>query len=217
MKAQHKKILIAVTAVGGAYLMYRYFKAKGDAKKLLTQTAQTPEAATPPVKTSYPIKQGSTGAAVMALQKLLGLTVDGIFGPKTGAALNSKLGTTVIANDSEMQAALNKLTAAAAAPASAAPAPVESRAETLSKSFAAGAKAILAIATTKLTQGVFDFNGAFQPNGQEYTLTKAKTYNNKDWRITGFTKSGKVIVVCSAGALAGTYVADAAALSLVAA
>lgn len=58
-----------------------------EAPKPVTPAPVTPAPATPVAKPLPTLRQGSTGSAVKVLQKKLGITVDGSFGPKTKAAV----------------------------------------------------------------------------------------------------------------------------------
>lgn len=79
----------------GAYLGVNYFLAKRKSKDLQKQAADdlSKGNSTPAVKAEFPLKKGSKGMLVSMLQEWLNknnnetLTVDGIFGSKTEAAV----------------------------------------------------------------------------------------------------------------------------------
>lgn len=108
-----KRILYSIPILIGAYLIYRQFSNKSASTSIDEVTPNVPSVPSTPTTTkadkntpiSFPIKKGSIGDKVLALQKLINqkgytpaedmfkgkpmikLTEDGIFGPKTEAAV----------------------------------------------------------------------------------------------------------------------------------
>jgi peptidoglycan hydrolase-like protein with peptidoglycan-binding domain len=122
-------------------------------------TAPAPKPVTTPAATSSPLaayakttlKRGSTGAAVVALQKALGIAADGDFGPATEAAVRAfqtrrNLPPTGIVGPSTWAALMGT-----SAPAAAAPTPTVSRSTTTPRAAVTGPYA--AVMSTVLKPG----------------------------------------------------------------
>jgi peptidoglycan hydrolase-like protein with peptidoglycan-binding domain len=94
------KIIMGILALGGAYLVYRYFKKPPPTIGGSTSAADTK----PKNKTDdYPLKRGSKGAMVGLLQQALGgkktlpkFGVDNDFGSETEAAVKKFLNKTTV-------------------------------------------------------------------------------------------------------------------------
>jgi hypothetical protein len=121
-------IVTVVTLVGltGAYLIYQYFATKAAANEGVKQPNPTPVTPpitdsgktipTPSVDNNFPLKKGSKNDYVKQLQLYLGVTVDGIFGSKTEAALIAATGSNQVASFADLQkffAAQDQLSASA--------------------------------------------------------------------------------------------------------
>lgn len=96
MNRTTKIILISLGVIGtgvGIYFLLRKPKSNGT-----TPSIEPNNPTLPPVKKTFPLKRGSKGDKVKQLQRYLninyssGLVVDGDFGPKTEAALNTATG-----------------------------------------------------------------------------------------------------------------------------
>lgn len=104
------KLLYGGVALAGVAGIIALVSNSGNGKKLGTETFPVPETTPTPTPTptqnnthSIPapvpalnknlvLAQGSRGQEVVQLQKLLGITADGVFGPNTEAALKAKKG-----------------------------------------------------------------------------------------------------------------------------
>lgn len=95
-------------------------------KPIVPDLAPVPDdsPATPAAGTSFPLARGSRGAHVRALQKHLGIPVDGVFGVQTENALRARHGKSSVASQAELNAWLGAAgaTAAATKPAAVKPA-----------------------------------------------------------------------------------------------
>lgn len=118
MKNNATKILAGAAALVGVYFVYQYFKkpgAKKDDKKTDEPTPVKPERPTSPSETSsYPLKMGSRGRLVSAVQQWLlkidknslpKFGADGKFGTETEDALQKYLGKKTVDSDAD----INKL------------------------------------------------------------------------------------------------------------
>jgi len=99
------KIIMGILALGGAYLVYRYFKKPPPTIGASTDAADTKKNAktASAAKDQYPLKRGSRGALVGLLQQALGgkknlpkFGVDNDFGSETEAAVKKFLNKTTI-------------------------------------------------------------------------------------------------------------------------
>jgi hypothetical protein len=104
-----------VPVVLGAYLIYRQFSKKNDPKGDAPPPLPIPPPAPPAPTSDFPLRKGSKNSTVETLQETLNiglqaqgvtplLVVDGDFGSKTLAALQSLAGTTTIKNQAELDA-----------------------------------------------------------------------------------------------------------------
>jgi hypothetical protein len=102
-----------VPVVLGAYLIYRQFSKKNDPKGDAPAPLPTPPPAPPAPTSDFPLRKGSKNSTVETLQELLNvglqaqgvttlLVVDGDFGSKTLAALQSLANTTSIQNQAQL-------------------------------------------------------------------------------------------------------------------
>jgi hypothetical protein len=104
-----------VPVVLGVYLIYRQFSKKNDPKGDAPAPLPTPPPAPPAPTSDFPLRKGSKNSTVETLQETLNiglqaqgvttlLVVDGDFGSKTLAALQSLAGTTTIQNQAQLDA-----------------------------------------------------------------------------------------------------------------
>jgi len=109
-----------VPVVLGAYLIYRQFSKKNDPKGDAPPPLPIPPPAPPAPTSDFPLRKGSKNSTVETLQETLNiglqaqgvtplLVVDGDFGSKTLAALQSLAGTTTIKNQAELDALREKM------------------------------------------------------------------------------------------------------------
>ena len=227
MNLQTKKILLIVLplliAGGGIYAMNSHNKKNGknkgeekpsDEKKDSAGaggskgSASTKTAAAQPAP-GFPLKKGMPkNDLVKELQRAIGFSgkaVDGDFGSGTLTKLQSFAGLSEVAD----QAALDTIKRKAVGVTNL------SRAADQVKKFAAGGVAIYFPKTVVLKQYIEDVNKALSPTGRQYSFTAGKTYNNKDFKVKDVTVLGNVLIQCVTGDLAGLYVADPNAITLV--
>src|SRR5438045_2900016 len=110
-------LAIGVPVIIGGYFVYKYFFPMGKKKDVsLPPPGAAPKPALTGSPSVFPIKNGSPkNDLVKQLQALLGVTVDGLFGPKTQAALFAKTGKTSIASQTEFNTVIAQLSSAAKA------------------------------------------------------------------------------------------------------
>jgi len=161
----------------------------------------------------FPLEQGDTDSdSVRTLQRILGVTVDGNFGPKTLAALKAFSGQSTVAD----QAALNALSAKKAALQDQATAAV--RAQQLFEQWNSGdSKEYNIQVTANSTWYGYDedFSGAIQYDDNNITQPKGVVLNNNDYNITGTTKGGNLEIEILNGELADNYIVNPATITLV--
>lgn len=167
--------------------------------KPVPATAQ-PEKASP----EFPLRRGSRGEKVKELQRVIGVTADGIFGPNTESALLNVAGVSSVQDQKEFDMVRQK----------AAGLVTVERAKDLYNKFVKGGYALYAIEKAIAKEIVIDAYGAHQPTGKQISLPAAKVLNNQDYVITGYSKLGNIIFKITKGDLAGTYSVNASQVSL---
>lgn len=158
----------------------------------------------------FPLQSGSNNSKVKELQQVLGVTADGIFGPVTQTALYNLTGSNVVASQADLTTLEN------AAKNSATASTNLSRATSLVNQFGQGGYNIMAITTSTYTQVIQDSSGALTPTGSAIQVTASRPLDNSDYKLTGTTKDGNVLIQCTTGANIGLYTADPSTLTLVA-
>jgi hypothetical protein len=163
MNTKHKGWTIAAIVIPvliGAYLIYRYLK---KTKSTDYDTSPAPTKIFTTAASDFPLQKGSRNELVKKLQAYLGVTADGIFGPKTEAALLAATGKTTVASAAELDTLLAKAAAKSKTDADVA------RAEKLVNDWKKGGN-LMAIAAGKAIQIIEDQYGALQPTGKEIEL-----------------------------------------------
>ncbi|HEX4850149.1 MAG TPA: putative peptidoglycan-binding domain-containing protein [Puia sp.] len=189
--------------------------AKSKVVSAKTKTAAvTSGSATVDTSTDFPLEQGDTDSdSVRTLQRILGVTVDGDFGPKTLAALKAFTGgQTTVPN----QAALDQLSAKKAAAQDQATA--SARAQQLLEKWNSGdSKQFNILVTADATWYGFDedFSGLIVYDDNNITQPKGIVLNNNDYNIYGTTKGGNLEIEILNGDLADTYIVNPSTVSLV--
>jgi len=183
-----------VPVVIGAYLIYRQFSKKNDPKSDAPAPLPTPPPAPPAPSSDFPLSKGTKNATVETLQEILNvglqaqggtlLVVDGDFGSKTLAALQSLAGTTSIANQSQLDSLRAKMI----------------ELTDLSEDLNWGWKLLDAFNSGRFTQLVVkqpvtlkgftkNFEGKYISNGKALNVP-ARSYNLPDYAIKAVAKDG---------------------------
>ena len=112
-KTQKWLIILTPVTLGLGYIIYQMIK--GGKTSLpssypLQGLPTNRKVVVPAAPTSdFPLKVGSKNKSVMALQDELGVTIDGIFGPKTLAALKEQVNLSSISDASQLQSVLDQI------------------------------------------------------------------------------------------------------------
>ena len=196
MKFNFKKNWYYLVPVGlGAYLIYRQFAKKNDPKGDAKPPLPIPPPAPPAPTSDFPLKKGSKNSTVETLQETLNiglqaqgvttlLVVDGDFGSKTLAALQSLAGTTTIKNQAELDALRVQMLKL-----------VELGQDLnwgwkLLDAFNSGRFTTLLVRKPITLRGyVKNFEGQYVRNYKDLTLP-ARTYNLPDYAIKAVAKDG---------------------------
>ena len=86
-------VIFGVPILIGGYLLYKYVKSKKDdvtstsVEEPTTPTKPSTSSSTYTQKNTLPLKKGNKGAYVVAIQKKLGISADGIFGSGTATSV----------------------------------------------------------------------------------------------------------------------------------
>lgn len=191
MQKHHKILLwvaILIPAGVGGYLLYKFFKKPtiDHSNPVPGSKPQAPvQSSTPSI---FPIKNGSPkNELVKQLQGLLGVTPDGIDGPKTTAALLLKTGKTQIASQAEFDQVIAKLQAAGQSSAGAA------RADKLVSDWLSNtALQMTVISATAATQVIQDAYTNLIPTGEFLGLPANTTYSRDQHVLVSSTGSGNL-------------------------
>lgn len=171
-----------------------------------TNTAATSQ---PSTTNMFPLKKGSKNNKVAELQRILGITDDGIFGSQTESTLKSFSGKMTVDSQSELNALSEKKSTQQNASLSI------SRAQDLLNQFQSGTFNIF-IQTDAIAYGyVSDYAGAINYNNKNLNLKKGGTLGNADYKLIGYTKGGNLQMQVTRGELAGTYVVNPNSITLI--
>lgn len=211
MKKNTGWIIVALVLVtGGGYLVYRYIKNSkkvdptkpdGDATKKSTTTPVTTVTVPPSL---FPLRKGSPKSdAIKALQSAIGVTADGIFGPKTEAALQAKTGKTQVSSQAEYDAIVSQSKQSAAIPSN------QNRAkDMLTRWRSDNTMMLMAISDVTAYGYIQDFAGALTSSGKNITLKAGQKLNRTDYIPIGYTNQGFLEFKITSGTLAGNYKVD---------
>lgn len=214
MKINWKKVALfglPLLAAGGIfYWVSKKNAGPGPNADATGKTAPKKVPAPAPKNNDFPLRNGSKNSFVTKLQTALGISADGIFGTQTESALRTAAGITSIADEAELNSVLAKIASGAAA------ADKTARATDIIHKFATGNYSMQPTVTAFWKGVNKDYTGALQPTGMGITMYKGTKYNNEDFKVTGLTKLGMLIIeVFNSPTLEGTYTGDPATITLV--
>ncbi len=152
----------------------------------------------------FPLKQGSKNSKVTELQKLLGVSADGIFGPITETALVALSGSKTVANQNEFDNVKKLATGISNSV----------RASDLLAKFKSANYSIMPLAAATYPAVIQDTYGALQATGTAIKVVANKVLNNTDYVLTGVTKAGNLLMQITNGSLAGLYSVDPTTITL---
>lgn len=202
-------VVAAILVVAGLFLLLNQAKA-AKVKKMLNEPDSLPDSpASKPVKatsptSTFPIRIGSAkNALVTQLQTLLGVTADGLFGPKTSAALALQTGKAQINNQAEYDALVTKLQNTTAITANRA----------RGNDIVARWKSNTALQLTTITKSYFtgvsqDAYGALNPNGKNQVINANYKLNRNDYTPQGVSTAGFLVFSINNGEAKGLYKTD---------
>lgn len=217
MHVNWKKVLIIavpIIGVGVALVLLNKKKKVPTTPQAMDGTSSTAKlkSSSTTGNSSFPLKQGSNNGYVKQLQQALLIPVDGIFGPQTLNALQSKYGKTTVATQNDLnmiikQATSNQFDAAAAN---------RGLALSLTNSYSLGGYN-MKINSDYLADQVTEERdtGNMLPTGMAMQLVGGVTYNNVDYTLNGATELGYLIINVNHGDLFGEYLIDPTIVSLV--
>jgi hypothetical protein len=201
LKLKRALYIFGPLAVGIGVILWVNRKRKPTPKeKAEEQTADNTTAtlvAAPPPPAEFPIQQGSRGEKVREVQRALGVSADGVFGPKTEAALVAKMGVRSIRDQKQLDE-LKKLASGISS---------LSRANDLIAKYNQGAS-MFTVSTAQAERINIDAYGAIVYSGQLLSLPGNKLYNRDDYKLLMATKNGKLIFEITRCALMGKYLVD---------
>ena len=211
MNKTWKKILwVAVptlAAAGAFFLWYKKSKPKpvvisNNNPAKLPPKKLSPSAGNP----NFPLQSGSNNSSVKQLQTALGVTADGIFGPKTLAALQTQFGLNSIAD----QSTLNIIVAGAGTNG----ANIRAAATSLYNQFQAGGYDLQVQKSYFADEVTEDSDGHLTPTGMGFQMNVGDVLDNGTASLDGITILGLLILVISSGSLQGEYTVDPTCLTL---
>lgn len=210
VKLKRALLIIGPLVVGvGVILWVNRKKKPTEEEKKQEENADTlaskTKVTTIPPAPDFPIQQGSKGEKVKEVQRAIGVTADGVFGPKTEAALVAKAGMRVVSSQKE----LDQIKKMASGQSS------MSRAnDIINKYNNDKSLSMFIVANTPADVVNIDTYGAVFTNGNQITMYGGKLYNRDDYKPFQATKSGNLLFEVTRGALKGTYMIDPNFVSL---
>lgn len=210
MKINWKKVaLVTVPVLVVATAFVIWYKTTLPKKTYVSNNPAT----TPPIKPSpsvanpvFPLQQGSNNSTVKQLQTALGVTADGIFGPKTLAALQAQYGKSSIPDQDTLISVINASGSNGDA--------VRAPAQNLYNQFQAGGMDIYVQNATFADQVNESSSGALTPNGTGFQMTAMQSYDNTVYVLDGVTAQGLLIMKVLSGPLQGEYTVDPSNITL---
>jgi hypothetical protein len=162
-------------------------------------------APTPPSQT-FPLQNGTSNAMVKTLQQALGVSVDGIFGPQTQAALSSQFGMTSVPDQATLTTIVTQSKQQAA---------LQAPAQAIVTQFQGGSFDIMCDTDTYPAQVTEDSSGNISPTGSSFAMNAGSTYDGTTFVINGVSSLGMVIFNVASGTLQGEYTVDPSAIHLI--
>lgn len=211
MKTWHKHALWIGPLLAGGVIIYVLYRKNRVRDVSATDSSAPPVKAAPaPKNSSFPLKKGvRDNEYVKKLQSALGITADGIFGDQTEAALRNAAGTSIVADEKQLNDIIAKVKSTATT------ASKYARAKDLTEKFQTGKFAIQVIESSWWSQVVKDAFGAYNPTGLGIQLSKGMKLSKADYSVTDYTKLGNLIIYCNKGGNQGSYIGDPATVTLV--
>ncbi len=203
-------IIAGVLIAGGIIAGIKYLLSSRAKKILDKQPDSTPgSAASKPIQATsssiFPLKNGSPRSNLVAqLQVLLGVNADGLFGPKTAAALALKTGgKTQINSQVEYDKIISDFQNSATLTAN------QARGNDLIERWKANSSLQLATNTKTVFLGVSkDAYGKLTPNGKDMMIGANYKLNRTDYTPIAISTNGYLIFSINNGAAAGLYKTD---------
>lgn len=203
--------------VGGGLILY-FLKMNKAKKAVLASPLPEPKTAPKPAASSsiitspssdFPLEKGDTDSdSVRALQRILGVKVDGDFGPATLSALQAFAGTSTVANQAALDALNAKKSAAQNSAAS------MSRAQQLFSTVQDGKTHDIIVTTPTVAYGyTMDAYSAIIYTDHNINLA-AHTYSGDDYKLTGYTVGGNLQLNVNKGDYAGDYIINPNVISV---
>lgn len=212
MQSKHIKwIAIAGGVIAAIAAVAIFQKVKAASGRKNDHNAVPPDKVKPVQGPSYfPLKNGSAkNDLVKQLQGYLGVTVDGLFGPKTAAALLAKTGKTSIASQSDFDQVIKKLAGAAQASVN------TTRADKLVSDWTKNsALRLIAVSPVQAYGIVEDAYGALVTNNKDIGLVPGFNYNREDYIPLSSTQAGYLKFKVTKGDRMGLYKVDPSKISV---
>ena len=207
--------LYSIPVLIGGYLIYKQFSKAGTSglKDVPPPPQPKPTASSPSSsKSDFPLQRGSRNETVRELQSLLNtelgsqgktlLVLDGIFGAKTEAALQSIAGVTVVKNAAELQSIKQSLMDVNEKTANL------DWAWKLVDAYNTQGYDFLVVRQPLTLYGIAkNFQGVWKRNGKNVNLP-TKRYNLNDYAIRSAMNDGSLRIEITRGEFAGMYATD---------
>ena len=224
MNKKLKTVLIFLPIVAGAALVIMYIIKAQKSAALSEQPKQPSPAKAPDLKNAassgtvdnsqFPLKKGSKNDYVKSLQDELGVSIDGIFGKDTLAALKEQTGKTQIDNIDDLNATIDRILAQDAGMA------LSNDRITRSNSIISnqlnGNSNLKILRDSKWTQVQFDtIGGSYLDAGYTKNWGSGQLLNLNDYQPFDITSDGYLIIFVPNGTLSGYWKVDPNNLTLV--
>jgi hypothetical protein len=216
LSKQTQIIIFSVPILVGLYLIYKQFS--NSKKSAPTADANNPSENTNSTTNPYPLKKGSKNSNVSSLQSLLNtaltcqnqtlLVVDGNFGAKTEAALNTYFGKKSVENDGEFSLLQSKLSALCSLSKN-----LNRAWDLVDKQNSGGNSSMVVNSPISMYQVVksdpfsLNFDSTWKPvTPQNVINLGVHSYSLNDFKIVAATNAGNLRIQILNGDLAGMYI-----------